>query len=343
MKRLLFIMIAAATIAFAGCSKDDDNELSSETQGNITLKVVAPSNDIMHLDKVVYYDVNAQFLIVDWGDGSAPETYSSSESSWVNEIRHTYANSSTTYTVQIKENGLTSFEVGNFYRYTTLSLDFNGCPTLEDLSCSDPLLSLNVSECTALKKVLCRTRDTPSRLTSVNVRGCSALELFDISCYRGIPTPASFVMNVSGCPALKELDCFNTGLTSLNISGCPGIKMLMCGTCQLKTLDVRSCSALEELLCYQNQLTSLDVSGLNALRVLNCHDNKLTTLNISGFPVLEDVDCKYNDLTVSSANAVLYALPNRVGIAPGSIFIQMDNLTNFCDWAIARNKNWVVN
>jgi Leucine-rich repeat (LRR) protein len=342
MKKMLFIMFAAAMMVFTGCEKNDDNELSTETQGNITLKVVAPSNDKIDLDKVVYYKVNAQFLIVDWGDGSAPETYSSSESSRVYEIRHTYANSSTTYTAQIKEKGLTRFEVSNFYRYTTLSLDFNGCPALEDLTCDDPLLSLNISECAALKEVICKTNNQ-SGLISVNVSGCSALELFDINNFTRYASSVSLILNVSGCPALKKLHCFNTGCTSLNISGCPALKTLECHANQLTSLDVSGCTALEELLCLINQLTSLDVSGLSALRDLQCSHNNLTSLNISGCMALERLFCDTNQLTASALNSVFTALPYHNVIDDNdrpTILYYSNPGTNTCNWNILWTKGW---
>ncbi|WP_319001362.1 Ig-like domain-containing protein [Clostridium estertheticum] len=69
--------------------------------------------------------------------------------------------------------------------------------------------------------------------------------------------------NLSGIEyftSLTDLNCFNTGLT---------------------TLDVSKNTALTYLNLYANKLTTLDVSKNTALTSLNCTDNKLTTIDLS--------------------------------------------------------------
>ncbi|MBU3102065.1 MULTISPECIES: Ig-like domain-containing protein [Clostridium] len=69
--------------------------------------------------------------------------------------------------------------------------------------------------------------------------------------------------NLSGIEyftSLTDLNCFNTGLT---------------------TLDVSKNTALTYLNLYANKLTTLDVSKNIALTNLNCTDNKLTTIDLS--------------------------------------------------------------
>jgi Leucine-rich repeat (LRR) protein len=82
-------------------------------------------------------------------------------------------------------------------------------------------------------------------------------------------------LDVSGCSALKELECSYNALTSLDVSGC---------------------TALEVLSCYNNALTDLDASECMALRALRCHNNQLSSLDISKNMVLA---CENNQLLLS--------------------------------------------
>lgn len=112
------------------------------------------------------------------------------------------------------------------------------------------LSSLDVSQCTALKRLDCRN----NKLTS---------------------------LDVSNCMALQSLDCRENRLKSLNIAGCTALQYLYCQENSLTALNVSSYTALSDLLCHNNKLTSLNVAGCTALISLNCANNNLTTLDVS--------------------------------------------------------------
>ena len=103
-------------------------------------------------------------------------------------------------------------------------------------------------------------------------------------------------LDLSGCTALKWLDCSYNQLTSLNVSGCTALKWLYCSYNQLTSLDVSGCTALEWLDYNSNQMTSLDVSSNTTLEYLFCYNNQLPSLNVSDLTDLKWLDCFSNPL-----------------------------------------------
>jgi hypothetical protein len=113
----------------------------------------------------------AQQLVVDWGDGSAPETYTDVKNNSSNYnhggyVGHTYAENNATYTVHIKEEGLTHLDC--YYNDLT-ALNVSGCTTLQDLSYgSNQLTALDVTKCPALRGLYCgRNQLTATALNTV--------------------------------------------------------------------------------------------------------------------------------------------------------------------------------
>ena len=149
---------------------------------------------------------------------------------------------------------------------------------------------LDVSGCTALVKVRCRSWGD-IQLTGLDVSGCAALEV--LGCSRNLLTE----LDVSGCTSLVELYCLANELTELDVSGCAALEVLDCDGNELTELDVNGCAALEALDCRNNWLTELDVSGCTSLVELYCLANELTELDVSGCAALEVLDCDGNELT----------------------------------------------
>lgn len=63
-------------------------------------------------------------------------------------------------------------------------------------------------------------------------------------------------LDVRGCTALESLDCYNNKLTSLDVSENIVLEKLDCGGNELTSLDVSKNTALIVLKCHRNQLTS---------------------------------------------------------------------------------------
>ena len=169
-----------------------------------------------------------------------------------------------------------------------ISLDVSDCTALTSLNCwGNDLISLDVSDCTALTTLDCRWNS----LTSLDVSGCTALTTLDC---RGNQLIS---LDVSGCTSLTALDCSNKKLTSLNVSGCIALTKFDCSSNQLINLDVSDCIFLQSLSCEGNQLTSLDVSKNTALTSLSCGGNQLTSLDVSTNTALTELKCWRNKLT----------------------------------------------
>ena len=103
-------------------------------------------------------------------------------------------------------------------------------------------------------------------------------------------------LDVSGNPALTNLDCNNNQLTSLDVSKNTALTNLNCYNTQLTSLDVSKNTALTYLNCCENQLTSLDVSNNKKLTKLCCWENQLTSLDVSKNTALTNLYCYNNQL-----------------------------------------------
>ena len=98
----------------------------------------------------------------------------------------------------------------------------------------------------------------------------------DVKDIKSLDLSSAEAENLSGIEyftSLTDLNCFNTGLT---------------------TLDVSKNTSLTYLNCYANKLRTLDVSKNLALTVLNCSDNKFTTLDVSNNTALISLYCDPN-------------------------------------------------
>lgn len=101
-------------------------------------------------------------------------------------------------------------------------------------------------------------------------------------------------LDVSACPALTVLLCFDNYISSLTLS-CPNLMRLNCSGNALTTLDLKL-PALQSLSCYKNQLTTLHLASCNALKYLWCGYNQLEQLTLAHLELLQ-ISCEHNALT----------------------------------------------
>ena len=156
---------------------------------------------------------------------------------------------------------------------------------IEWLHCFYKLASLDLSGCSALKKLKCNKVE----LTSLDLSG-SILE--ELECGQNHLTS----LDLSRCSILKKLECDYNHLTSLDFSNNITLQIINCAYNKLATLDVSNNMALTELYCDGNQLTSLDVSNNTALRILMCSENQLTILDLRNNADLIWLNCRENPL-----------------------------------------------
>lgn len=161
---------------------------------------------------------------------------------------------------------------------------------LENLNCSwNELTSLDVSKNTALTYLDCSYNDNMSTL---NVSGCIALRSLDCS-----KSPLT-TLDLSNLKALRDIDCSGCQLTMLDLSGCSALETIDCHDNEhLNTLDVSNNRSLLQLKCNMNEMISLNISGCIELEELNCDGNQLTTLDVSNNTKLAVLKCGSNDLT----------------------------------------------
>ena len=238
------------------------------------------------------------------------------------------------------QNELGSLNVNQFEMLKELSwkgvehLDVSNCRNLEVLDCSAAIIegdteensgtywlrdSLDVRNCTALKKLLCEgaklhTLDL-SNNTALEVLECSYaylntldlsnntelkylgcidnylekldlsnnLKLIEVYCYSNRNLTS---LKLGEHKVLTKLCCENCALTTLNVSKCVSLEELECGGNNLKSLDVRANTELIELYCYYNSLSALNLSKNTKLRGLFCYRNQISSLNVSNCPDL---------------------------------------------------------
>ena len=119
---------------------------------------------------------------------------------------------------------------------------------------------------------------TPEYIQILDYRGSNAVPVVP-GAIDGLPVTNVYIyapcegVDVSGCPALQNLNCVYLGLDSL---------------------DVAANAELEVLNCSRNNLTELDLSGNPKLRELDCDNNQLTSLSIANNPLLTRLVCNDN-------------------------------------------------
>ena len=263
-----YLLALAATLAFTGCKKDDEDEGASQT-GKLTVgqteytlgaaedrtAAVTFSATADWTAAVVYDDVeSADWLTVTPASGTAGEqsVELSASGNFRTSARTAYADivcgeQSVRLTVtQTAASGETDF---------TVLFDPGFAQKLQELG--------HISDA--------------ENITSADMEKIAAITELDVSGTYG---------NRGTLTSLQGIEYFES-LTKLERS-----------YNQLESLDVSANTALTELYCLSNQLTSLDVSANTALTFLECEDNPGD--GVSTFPVTAwfDNDTKPDNLEI---------------------------------------------
>ena len=319
-----YLLALAATLAFTGCKKDDEDEGASQT-GKLTVgqteytlgaaedrtAAVTFSATADWTAAVVYDDVeSADWLTVTPASGTAGE-----QSVELSATRNYRTSDRTAYvdlacgdqqvrlTVsQAAASGETDF---------TALFDPDFAKKLQEMghiSDAENITSADMEKIAAITELdVSGTYENENPGTLTSLQGIEYFEsLTELVCYYNQLTS----LDVSANMALTELECYDNQLTSLDVSANTALTELYCLSNQLTSLDVSANTALTKLYCQNNQLTSLDVSGCTALTYLNCGSNQLTSLDVSANTALTTLWCYYNQLESLdvSANTALMVL-----------------------------------
>lgn len=236
-------------------------------------------------------------------------------------------------------NQLTSLNVPNLPALWTLRV--LGNTGLTELVCkNNALTTLDVSGCTNLQHLDCQSNPSLDNISGLT--DCTALDWFACD-YCAVSS-----LDMTFCPGLTSLYCYNNQLTELNVTGltnlqflncknnpnlgaitgladCTKISYLDCSSCGLANLNVSQMSDLQELWCSGNQFTYLGVTNKPALTTLvardnsqlvnmECNDCALTELDVTNCGSLGDIDCQNNQLgslDVSTCPSLAYLICNN--------------------------------
>lgn len=162
--------------------------------------------------------------------------------------------------------------------------------------------------------------DSQNFITSLNLRGCGAMQS----------------LTISNCNNLQELnlDSTNSSLRSVTISSCPNLKKFTCiGNNSVETIFISapSCTSVEVTDC--NKLTRIDVDTTN-LVTLDAHGcSVLNTLNFMG-----EVQSKTTTINLRNTSVTLagHKLPQDVtGLEK---IVDLYNFSNLANFSISNNS-----
>ncbi|MCF2446946.1 hypothetical protein L0657_23530 [Dyadobacter sp. CY345] len=102
-------------------------------------------------------------------------------------------------------------------------------------------------------------------------------------------------LDVTNCPDLQYLYCFNNLLESLDVSKNTKLKLLNVSLNRLSNIDISQNTSLEYFNCnYNKQIVNLDFSKNLLLKYVFCADNILSALDVKMLPDLIELDCSEN-------------------------------------------------
>ena len=232
-------------------------------------------------------------MTIDWGDGTDVETFS---------------------LVRPGECGTgTCFHEHTYYGASTCSIKITAVNISSFYCSSANLISLDVSENSALQQLQCSSNKNLTNIT--------------------------FGSNLS----LSHLECNYNSLTSLDVSKATSLINLFCSNNQLSELDLSKNINLEYIQCTDNQLTALDLSKNINLEMIQCQNNKLTELDFSKNINLGSIECQNNLFSAEAFNRLFRTLNDISAVYRyKGISIKGNPGTDSCDRSIAENRDWNV-
>lgn len=110
--------------------------------------------------------------------------------------------------------------------------------------------------------------------------------------YLNLSKTALTSIDLSKTNTLKELWCYQTGITQLDVTGQPDLEMLFCYSNLISRLDLSKNPKLKELGVQLCALTSINLSKLPELEVAVLSGNELGTLDVTNNPKLKVLYCE---------------------------------------------------
>ena len=133
--------------------------------------------------------------------------------------------------------------------------------------------------------------------------------------YLNLNKTAVTYINLSKITTLKELWCYQTGISRIDVSKQLDLEKFYCSAtsiaslnlsknsklrelgaffCRLTAIDLSNCPELEEIYISLNKITKLDLTHNPKLKKLYCEKMELTSLDLSKCPELTEIQCSEN-------------------------------------------------
>lgn len=178
-------------------------------------------------------------------------------------------------------------------------LTIRNCEDLEILEFSHCGLDVDDESCHNLQKLDC----SKGIIAALDFKSCDSLKI--LNCYATNIRALNYLLDLSNCTKLEELDCSTFSPTldlsdiertyytidSINVSGCINLRKLSCKNQAIAHLDVSGCSNLKYLYC-RGAFNSYSYYG----SYYSACDGRLKSLNITGCDRLQYIDCNYQPL-----------------------------------------------
>lgn len=133
--------------------------------------------------------------------------------------------------------------------------------------------------------------------------------------YLNLNKTAVTYINLSKITTIKELWCYQTGISRIDVSKQLDLEKFYCSAtsiaslnlsknsklrelgaffCRLTAIDLSNCPELEEIYISLNKITKLDLTHNPKLKKLYCEKMELTSLDLSKCPELTEIQCSEN-------------------------------------------------
>ena len=168
-------------------------------------------------------------------------------------------------------------------------VNLGGCTSLRKADFTDNnLTSLDCSDCVGLTDLNCRY----NKLSSLDISTCDRLVRLSCRTNAGL----SGELDLSHCPDLEYLECYETAYEKLNTSGCSRLKYVYAHNSSLSEVDFSSNIALVHLDIYNNKIPALNVRNNTALSYLDASLNRIQEIDLSRNMELAELSLGYNSI-----------------------------------------------
>ena len=307
MKRLylLDLLALAATLAFAGCGKDDQTSDPAPSEPGLVIEQTDYTLDAVEgRTATVSFTASADWtLTVKYNEDETDSNWLTAEP----------ANGSAgEQTVELSARVHTGVEARTAYveiacKEQSVQLTVTQTAVSDDTDFTglfDPEFAKVLQEEEIISDAEHITREDMAKVAEV-----SELYVYAQS--------MTSLQGIEYFESLTTLICTMNQLTSLDLSKNTALTTLYCNYNPLKSLDLSKNTALTELNCSENQLTSLDLSKNTKLMGLNCDINPLKSLDLSQNTALTQLSCTQNqleslDLSKKTAQACCPVTPDQL-------------------------------